>query len=81
MALHLPIGSLKTRSGLEPVSRCEPSTYQPTAPSGPVTTRSLRERDVDPWQSVRSWCDASSTQSHGGRIEIFLVPTSDPRLV
>ena len=46
MALHLPIGSLKTRSGLEPVSRCEPSTYQPTAPSGSVTTRSLRERDV-----------------------------------
>ena len=27
MALHLPIGSLKTRSGLEPVRRCEPSTY------------------------------------------------------
>ena len=29
MALHLPIGSLKTHSGLEPVSRCEPSTYGP----------------------------------------------------
>ena len=29
MALHLPIGPLKTRSGLEPVPRCEPSTYQP----------------------------------------------------
>ena len=29
MALHLPIGLLKTRSGLEPVPRCEPSTYQP----------------------------------------------------
>ena len=42
MAIHLPFGSLKTRSGLEPVPRCEPSTYQPladditTAPSGPV---------------------------------------------
>ena len=42
MALHLPIGSFKTRSGLKPVPRCEPSTYQPladditTAPSGPV---------------------------------------------
>ena len=29
VALHLPIGLLKTRSGLETVSRCEPNTYQP----------------------------------------------------
>ena len=29
MALHIPIKPLKTRSGLEPVSRCEPSTYHP----------------------------------------------------
>ena len=29
VALHLPIGPLKTRSELEPVPRCEPSTYQP----------------------------------------------------
>ena len=29
MALHLPIGPLKSRYGLEPVPRCEPSTYQP----------------------------------------------------
>ena len=31
VAIHLPIGSLKTRSGLELVPRCEPSrpTYQP----------------------------------------------------
>ena len=29
MALHLPIGPLKNRSGLDPVPRCEPSTYQP----------------------------------------------------
>ena len=29
VALHLSTGPLKTRSGLEPVSRCEPSTYQP----------------------------------------------------
>ena len=39
MALHLPIGPLKTRSGLEPVPRCEPGNYQPmtaTAPSGPI---------------------------------------------
>ena len=42
VALHLHIGSLKPRSGLEPVPRCKPSTYQPitdgiaTAPSGPV---------------------------------------------
>ena len=28
MALHLPIETLKTRSGLEPIPRCEPSTYQ-----------------------------------------------------
>ena len=28
MDIHLPIGSLKTHSGLEPVLRCEPSTYQ-----------------------------------------------------
>ena len=45
MVIHLPIGSLKTRSGLVPVPRCEPSTYQPitdditTAPSGPVYTQ------------------------------------------
>ena len=31
VALHLSIGPLKTRSGLEPVPRCEPSTYQPIA--------------------------------------------------
>ena len=43
MALHLPIGPFITRSGLEPVQRCEPS-YLPSpladgtaaAPSGPV---------------------------------------------
>ena len=29
MPLHLPTGPLKTRYGLEPVPRCEPSTYQP----------------------------------------------------
>ena len=29
MALHLPTGPLKTCSGLVPVRRCEPSTYQP----------------------------------------------------
>ena len=29
VALHLPIGSLKTHSGLEPVPRCERGTYQP----------------------------------------------------
>ena len=41
--LHLAPGPLKTCSGLEPVPRCEPSTYQPisrwhkaTEPLGPV---------------------------------------------
>ena len=29
VAIHPLIGSLKTRSGMEPVPRCEPSTYQP----------------------------------------------------
>ena len=29
VALQLPIGPLQTYSGLEPVPRCEPSTYQP----------------------------------------------------
>ena len=29
MALHLPIGPLKTLSELELVPRCEPRTYQP----------------------------------------------------
>ena len=29
VALHLPIGLLKTRSGLEPVPRCEPTNYPP----------------------------------------------------
>ena len=28
MALHIPTGSLKSRSVLEPVARCEPNTYQ-----------------------------------------------------
>ena len=41
MALHLPIGPLKTHSGLDSVPRCEPSTSQladdiATEPSGPV---------------------------------------------
>ena len=36
MALRLPIEFLKTHSGLELVPRCEPSTYQPISPSGPV---------------------------------------------
>ena len=31
VALHLPTGPLKTRSELEPVPRCEPSTYQPSS--------------------------------------------------
>ena len=47
MAIHLPIGSLKTRSGLEPVPRCEPSTYLAdditSAPSGPVKNHSTDE--------------------------------------
>ena len=29
IALHLPIGPLKTFSEFEPVPRCEPSTYHP----------------------------------------------------
>ena len=29
VALQLPVGPLKPSSGLEPVLRCEPSTYQP----------------------------------------------------
>ena len=43
MALHLPTGPLKTHSGLKPVPRCEPSTYQliiddlATVPSGLVS--------------------------------------------
>ena len=42
MVIHLPIGSLKTLSGLELVPRCELNTHSPlapdiaTAPSGPV---------------------------------------------
>ena len=42
MSLFPPTGHLKTSSGLEPVPRCEPNTYQPisydiaTAPPGPV---------------------------------------------
>ena len=51
MAIHLSIGSLKTCSGLEPVPRCEPSTYQPishditTALSGPVQWQNHRPVD------------------------------------
>ena len=29
VAIHRPTGPLKTCNGLEPVPRCEPSTYQP----------------------------------------------------
>ena len=29
VTLHVPIGPLKTCSGLEPEPKCEPSTYQP----------------------------------------------------
>ena len=42
MAIHLPIGSLKTRSGLEPLPRMNPVPTSPladditTAPSGLV---------------------------------------------
>ena len=42
MAIHLPIRSLKNRSGLEPVPRCEPSLLADditTAPSGPVVKK------------------------------------------
>ena len=45
MALRLPIGSLKTRSVLEPVSRLDPIPTSPladdiaNAPSGPVCTQ------------------------------------------
>ena len=48
MDIHLPIESLKPRSGLELVPRCEPSTYQPfadditIAPSGPVLSQISR---------------------------------------
>ena len=49
VALHLPVEPLKTSSWLEPVPRCEPSTYQPisddiaTATSGPVKQLHLLE--------------------------------------
>ena len=42
LAIHLSIKSLETRSGLEPIARCDPSGYQPydrrltAAPSRPV---------------------------------------------
>ena len=40
MALHIPIGPLKTCSGLEPVPRCKPTSSSAddiaTAPSVPV---------------------------------------------
>ena len=40
MALHIPIGHLKTRSGLEPVPRCEPNRL-PTSPlADDITTAS-----------------------------------------
>ena len=35
VVIHIPTGSLKNCSGLEPVQRCEPSTHDlATAPSG-----------------------------------------------
>ena len=36
MAIHLPIGPLKTRSGLEPVPTSPLADDITTAPSGPV---------------------------------------------
>ena len=56
MALHLPIGPLKTYFELEPVPRCEPSTYQPislsdivTVPMGPIHVCSIAK-----WKN-KSW--------------------------
>ena len=56
VALNLTIGPLKKTSGLEPVSRCEPSTYQSisrylaTAPSGRIVF--IRSGEVRSGQSV-----------------------------
>ena len=53
MAIHLPTGPLKTRSGLEQVPRCEPSTYQiaddianpPSRPVGVICIRGYLNTD------------------------------------
>ena len=57
MALHLPIGPLKTRSRLERVHRCKPSTYSPlakdlaTVPLGPVEKYVIQIHYIHPHTS------------------------------
>ena len=58
MALHLPIGGLKTRSGLEPVLRCEPSTI------GGLKTRSGLE-PVSRAGNIICYCVRNITHSTG----------------
>ena len=71
MGLHLPTGSLKTRTGLEPVSRCEPDTYQTIiddiashcaveAGGSGSSIKLRRSNHVLNWKS----CDAGQTKLH-----------------
>ena len=73
MALHLPIGSLNIRSGLEPVPRCEPSTYQPISrwlshcAIGAGMNRSGKRAHFEIWNVVRraeSVCVCVCTYNH-----------------
>ena len=71
MALHLPIGPLKTRSGLKPVPRCEPSTYQPIsrwhnhcAIGAGIT--SIKKKKKIPFCTDEQWGGGGSAGGGGG---------------
>ena len=46
VALYLHIGPLKTRSELEPVLRCEPSSYQPINRCAIGVGKMQRQNDI-----------------------------------
>ena len=47
MAIYLTIGPLKPCSRMEPVQRCEPSTYQPISRSGLVQCITVAVNEVE----------------------------------
>ena len=62
MAIHQPIGPLKTRSGLEPVPRYDPVPTSPladditTVPSGPVVNVRNTITFILVYAMNRCWC-------------------------
>ena len=81
MVIHLPIGSLKTRSRLEPVPICEPRTYQLCYESNfteslPILAKkqhNIRNPQIDLQYTVKPAFAATSIWRppvHGGHPEV-----------